>query len=62
MPQIWIDGKLQDATTSEFAAQLRIFANYADTEFSVRSDPIAHLGERLNAAAAEIERLMTINT
>lgn len=51
MMQTWKDGKLKPCTVEEFTQGLRRLAGWADKEFSYKSDPAAHLGERLNAAA-----------
>lgn len=56
MPKNWIEGKLEEVTVHEFVDQLRGFAFMADDEFCFDSSPLAHLGERLRAAADEIEK------
>jgi hypothetical protein len=53
----WKDGRLQDCTPEEFVRSLQRYAGFADKEFKLRSDPAAHISERLMAAADEIERL-----
>lgn len=47
----WSNGRLESCTLPEFVRSLRRYAGWADQEFGSRSDPAAHLGERLNAAA-----------
>lgn len=56
-PKHWYDGQLKPCSLAQFIGSLRRYADYADREFRTRSDPAAHLGERLGAAADEIERL-----
>lgn len=53
----WKGGMLIDCSAEEFTQSLRRFAGWADLRFSTRSDAAAHLGERLNAAADEVDRL-----
>lgn len=54
----WKDGRLETCTTDEFVQSLDRYAGYADEQFKFNSDPAAHLGERLRAAADAIRGLM----
>lgn len=51
----WKNGQLVECELLEFTQGLRRHAGWADAEFRVRSDPAAHLGERLTAAADVID-------
>jgi hypothetical protein len=55
----WIAGQLKPCTPQEFTQGLRRYAGWADMEFGTRSDPAAHLSERLNAAADFIDALVS---
>lgn len=56
----WKGGKLVDCSAEEFTQSLHWFAGWADQHFILRSDSAAQLGERLNAAANEIDRLRAV--
>lgn len=51
----WKDGRLEPCTLAEFIEGLRRYSEWADSQFNVRSDPTAHLGGRLSAAADALE-------
>ena len=53
----WVDGRLVPCSLEDFTRGLRRFAGWADEKFSVMSDPSAHFGERLNAAADLIDEI-----
>lgn len=57
LPLVWKDGRRVPATEEEFAHQLRIYADYADAHLSSHSNFLAHLGERMRAAADLIDDL-----
>ena len=55
MLKTWLNGQLVECSVEEFIQGLRRYAGWAAQEFGIRSDPAAHLGGRLNAAADRIE-------
>lgn len=56
--QTWKDGVLVDCNETEFLRALYQQANWAEEEFSTRSDPAAHLGLIMTQAAAAIAELI----
>lgn len=57
MLKTWKDGQRKPCSPEEFAAGLRRYAEYAKQEFGVLSSPSAHLSERLEAAADQLDLL-----
>lgn len=53
----WKDGQLQSCTMAEFIQSLYRYSGWADDRFKFMSDPSAHLGERLKAAADALSAL-----
>jgi hypothetical protein len=53
----WKEGRLEPCTLPEFIQGLRHHADWADQYLRHRSDPAAHLGQRLNAAADALAAL-----